>query len=207
MAKEDIFMIYLLQNNISIRSLINSNINEDFLLSVKDRQKVGTTDNDNGNQPKSTWKSGNINYESCYSTETRNGNTTGRHGRYYCDNGVDAAEVIPADGLYSIDFSNYKIHPGKGIRGKFLTGVHSFNGKTYTLNSNGIVVNPNTKFTLSESKSFCDSLRDKCVGFIMIIPTKGSELGSHTIFISKLNEGWEDPDTYVKIAKQDSINI
>jgi len=40
----------------------------------------------------------------------------------------------------------------------------------------------------------------------MIIPTKWSELGSHTIFISKVNEGWEDPDTYAKITNLDSIN-
>jgi len=202
-----VFMIYLLRNKISLDKLfLSNNTKEEFLITVKDRQKIGTTDNDDGAQPKSSYKAGGVNYESCYSTETRNGNTTGRYGRYYCDNGVDAGEVIPADGLYSIDFTNYKIHPGKAIRGKALTGIHSFNGKTYTLNSNGMVVNPNEKLTLAESKSFCDSLRDKCIGFIMIIPTKGSELGSHTIFISKLDEGWEDPDTYVKITNLDSIN-
>ncbi len=192
--------------NKSFKSLLMNNRKEDFLIAVKDRQKVGTSDNDDGNQPKSTWKAGGINYESCYSTETRNGNTTGRHGRYYCDNGVDAGEVIPADGLYSIDFSNYKIYPGKAIRGKALTGIHSFVGKTYTLNSDGVVVNPNEKFTLSQSKSFCDSLKDKCEGFMLIIPTKGTVLGSNTIFISKVNEGWEDPDTYYKITDNDTIN-
>jgi hypothetical protein len=201
-------MIYLLCNKTSLNKLfISNNTKEDFVIAIKDRQKVGTTANDDGGkQPKSTWKSGGINYESCYSTENRNGNTTGRHGRYYCDNGVDAGEVIPADGLYSIDFSNYKIHPGKAIRGKAMTGIHSLSGKTYTLNSDGIVVNPNTTLTLTESKSFCDSLRDKCEGFIMIIPTKDSQLGSQTVFISKLTEGWEDPDTYAKISKLNIIN-
>jgi hypothetical protein len=201
-----IISIIFLMYNKSFKSLLMNNRKEDFLIAVKDRQKVGTSDNDDGNQPKSTWKAGGINYESCYSTETRNGNTTGRHGRYYCDNGVDAGEVIPADGLYSIDFSNYKIYPGKAIRGKALTGIHSFVGKTYTLNSDGVVVNPNEKFTLSQSKSFCDSLKDKCEGFMLIIPTKGTVLGSNTIFISKVNEGWEDPDTYYKITDNDTIN-
>jgi hypothetical protein len=201
-----ILMVYLLTKNITVASLLKNNTKEQFLITVKDRQKVGTVNNEDGKQPKSTWKSGGINYESCYSTETRNGNTTGRHHTYYCDNGVDAGEVIPAEGLYSIDFTNYKIYPGKTIRGKALTGIYSFSGKTHTLNSNGIVVNPNEKLTLAQSKSFCDSLKDKCEGFIMIIPTKGSQLGSHTIFISKLDEGWEDPDTYAKITKQDIIN-
>jgi hypothetical protein len=68
------------------------------------------------------------------------------------------------------------------------------------------VVNPNEKFTLSQSKSFCDSLKDKCEGFMLIIPTKGTVLGSNTIFISKVNEGWEDPDTYYKITDNDTIN-
>ena len=107
-----ILIIFLIYNK-SLNSLLIYNTTEDFLITVKDRQKVGTIDNDDGVQPKSTWKTGGINYESCYSTETRNGNTTGRHGKYYCDNGVDAGEIIPSDGLYSIDFSNYKIHPGK----------------------------------------------------------------------------------------------
>jgi len=136
-----ILLIFLIYNKF-INSLLINNTKEDFLITVKDRQKIGTIDNDDGNQPKSTSKAGGVNYESCYSTETRNGNTTVRHGKngkYYCDNGIDAGEVIPADGLYSIDFSNYKIHHAKAVRGKALTGIHSFSGKTYALNSDGIV--------------------------------------------------------------------
>jgi hypothetical protein len=201
-----ILMVYLLKKNITVASLLKNNTKEQFLISVKDRQKVGTVDNDtSGKQPKSTWKSGGYNYESCYSTETRNGNTTGRHGRYYCDNGVDAGEVIPSEGLYSIDLTNYTVHPGKGIRGTPLTGIHTFNGKTYTLNNDG-TVNGEWALTLAQSKSFCDSLRDKCRGFNMIIPTKGSWWVPRTIFYAKLDEGWEDPDTFAKMLDVNTIN-
>jgi hypothetical protein len=62
---------------------LKDKLKEFFIISVKDRQKVGTTDNEDGNQPKSTWKLGNRNYETCYSTETRNGNTTSRKGTYF----------------------------------------------------------------------------------------------------------------------------
>jgi hypothetical protein len=204
-------MIYLLSNNLSIKSLLLNNTKEDFLITIKDRQKIGPIDiynstiDENGKQPKSTWKSGGQNYESCYSTETRNGNTTGRHATYYCDNGVDASEVIPSEGLYSIDLTNYTIHPGKGIRGTPLTGIHTFNGKPYTLNSDG-TVKGEWKMTLLQSKSFCDSLKDKCKGFNMIIPTKGSWWVPRTIFYAKVDEGWEDPDTFAKMVDVNTIN-
>jgi hypothetical protein len=206
-----IVMIYLLRNKISLHKLLTFNTKEDFLVSVKDKQKIGPIDiynstiDEDGQQPKSTWKSGGQNYESCYSTETRNGNSTGRHHTYYCDNGVDAGEVIPSEGLYSIDLSNYTVHPGKGIVGTPLTGIHSFNGKTYTLNSDG-TVKGEWKMTLSQSKSFCDSLKDKCRGFNMIIPTKGSWWVPRTIFYAKVEEGWEDPDTFAKMLDVDTIN-
>jgi hypothetical protein len=195
-----IMLIYLLQNNISLSSILKKKTKEDFLVAIKDRQKVGFSYNDeNGSQPKSTWKSGNINYESCYSTETRNGNSTGRHGNFFCNQGIDGGEAIPATGLYSLDMSNYTIHPGKLIRGKPLTGT--FNrpgGRSYTLDERGLVTTE-VALTLEQSKSFCDSLKDKCKGFIMGIPTKGTPLHSRTIFFSSIDEGWEDPDTYSKI--------
>ena len=201
-----ILIVYLLQNNKSIRSLLNLNLNlkEGFIITTKDRQKIGTSDMEDGRQPKSTWRSGNVNYESCYTTETRNGNSTGRKGSYYCNNGIDGGEVIPAEGLYSLDLSNYTVHPGKAIRGKPLTGTYSGNNsKSYTLTSDGIV--SGSQLTLFESKSLCDALKDKCLGFIMVIPVNGG-YQHQTIFISKIDEGWEDPDTYAKLAKLDDTN-
>jgi hypothetical protein len=168
------------------------------LVAIKDRQKVGTVDNEDGRQPKSTWKAGNRNYESCYSTETRNGNTTGRKNTYFCNQGIDGGEVIPSQGLYSLDFSNYTIHNGKVLRGKPLTGSFSDNkGKGYSLNREG-VVNGENALTLAQSKLLCDSLKDKCEGFIMTIPATGSNANIKTNFIAKIEEGWEDPDTYTK---------
>jgi hypothetical protein len=199
---------FLLYNNISISKILSLKIktNEHFLITVKDRQKVGTVDNEDGRQPKSTWKAGNRNYESCYSTETRNGNTTTRKDTYFCNQGIDGGEVIPAEGLYSLDFSNYTIHQGKGLRGIPLTGTHSTNNrKVYTLNKDGVVIDENA-LTLAQSKSFCDSLKDKCEGFVMVIPTKGTKMSSRTIFISKIEEGWEDPDTYIKMQDFDDTN-
>jgi hypothetical protein len=204
-----VFILYLIQNNISIVSLLEKTVKEQFLVAVKDRQKVGTVDTENGTQPKSTWKAGNRNYESCYSTETRNGNTTGRKNTFFCNQGIDGGEVIPAEGLYSLDFSNYNIHNGKVLRGKPLSGSFSDNkGKGYSLNSEG-VVNGEWALTLAQSKSFCDFLKDKCEGFIMTIPAKGSDQNSKTIFIAKIEEGWEDPDTYTKKLNLDitSTNI
>ena len=199
-----ILLVYLLQNNISVLSLFNVNLNEQFLIAVKDRQKIGTTDNEDGNQPKSTMKNGGRNYESCYSTETRNGNSTGRKGTYFCKQGVDGGEAIPGQGLYALDMSNYNIHPGKAIRGKPLRGTYSnTQGKAYTLNSDGVVTNET--LTLAQSKSLCDALKDKCAGFIMIMPVEGV-YSAKTIFISKIDEGWEDPDNYSKKVKLNEIS-
>ena len=196
-----ILLIYLLNKKVSIMSLLNFNKNEHFLIAVKDKQKVGFVDNEDGQQPKSTWKAGGRNYESCWSTETRNGNTTGRTNTFYCNQGIDSGEVIPAEGLYSLDMSNYTIHPGKLIRGKLLTGTFNKpNGGSYNLNKDGLV-NGEYALTLAQSKSFCDSLKDKCKGFIMGIPAKGTPIHSRTIFFAEIDEGWEDPDTYIK--KQD----
>jgi hypothetical protein len=198
-----ILIIYLLKNNISIKSLLNENFNENFLIAVKDRQKIGTTDNEDGSQPRSSWKAGGVNYETCYSTETKYGNSTGRKGTYFCRQGIDSGEVIPAQGLYALDFSNYNIYPGKSIRGKPLKGTHSnAQGKAYTLNNDGIV-NSET-LTLAQSKALCDALKDKCAGFVMVLPIEGDYKGK-TIFISSIDEGWEDPDTYSKKAKLHEI--
>ena len=200
-----ILLIYLLKNNISIISMLKSNLKEHFLITVKDRQKIGTSELEDGVQPKSSKKVGNMNYESCYSTETRNGNTTGRNNTYYCNQGIDGGEVIPAEGLYSLDFSNYTTHPGKKMRGKPLTGYHqTSNGSYYSLNNDGSV-NGQT-LTLAQSKSFCDYLKDKCEGFFMVIPTKDNNQPSKTLFIAKKEEGWEDPDTYSKKQQDDIFN-
>jgi hypothetical protein len=200
-------IFFLHYNNISVYKLLFSNkLKEHFLITVKDRQKIGTVDSEDGQQPKSTWKAGNRNYETCYSTETRNGNTTGRYNTYYCNQGVDSGEVIPAEGLYSLDMSNYTVHPGKALRGKPLTGIHNRNnGRAYSLNSDGTVMGENA-LTLAQSKSFCDSLKGKCKGFIMIIPTKGAILNTKTVFLSEIDEGWEDPDTYIKMQDFDETN-
>ncbi len=76
---------------------LQDKLKEFFLISVKDRQKIGTSENDDGNQPKSTSKGGGLNYESCYSTETKNGNSTetknenstGRKVTYFCIQCID----------------------------------------------------------------------------------------------------------------------
>ena len=182
-----------------------SKMQEYFVVSIKDRQKLGTIDNENGSQPKSSWKSGNQNYESCYSTETRNGNTTGRNRNFYCNNGIDGSEAIPYDGLYNIDLTNYNVHPGKSIKGNILSGSYVFNNKTYNLND-GMVSNENA-LTLSQSKLFCDSLKEKCRGFIMIIPSKDINVSNQTIFFSSLEEGWEDPDVYAKLTKENITSL
>jgi hypothetical protein len=58
---------------IVLNYLNNTPEKEQFNAYYKDKQKVGTTEMDRGNQPHSTWKSGNLNYESCYKTDTRSG--------------------------------------------------------------------------------------------------------------------------------------
>jgi hypothetical protein len=198
-----IIIIFLLYIFIIYKNEINKLPKESFTVAIKDRQKVGFPDNEDGKQPKSTWKSGGRNYESCYSTETRNGNTTNRNDTYFCNQGIDGGEVIPADGLYSVDLSNYTLHPGKLIQGKFLTGVFNRpNGGAYNINKDGYLEGEYA-LTLAQSKSFCDSLKDKCKGFIMGIPTKGSSLNSRTMFFSEIDEAWEDPDTYAKMIDFD----
>ena len=200
-----LLLIYILKENISIVSLFKTNVKEHFLITVKDRQKIGTNELENGVLPKSSWRLGNMNYETCYSTETRNGNTTGRNNTYYCNQGIDGGEVIPAEGLYSLDFSNYTTHPGKKMRGRPLTGFHqTANGTNYSLNNNGTV--NGEILTLAQSKTFCDFLKDKCEGFYMVIPTKDNTQSSKTFFIAKKEEGWEDPDTYSKKEQMDYYN-
>ena len=199
-----LLLIYLLQNNISLQSLFNNVLNENFLIAIKDKQKIGTIQNEDGQQPKSTWKAGDRNYESCWSTETKNGNSTPRKRTYYCNQGIDSGEVIPSQDLYALDMTNYTIHPGKAISGNPLTGNYRNNdGKTYTLNNLGFI--DSETLTLAQSKSLCDSLKDKCAGFVMIVPVDGADKSiAKTMFIANINEGWEDPDTYAKKLKLDS---
>ena len=172
---------------------------EFFTVSIKDKQKVGTSYNDENNKPpNSTFKLGTINLEKCYSTETRSGNATKRSNSFYCNQEIDGGEVIPYDDLYTMDFSNYNIHYGKIAKGVPLSGTFSnVNNSSLSLDTKGEVIN--TALNVNEAKLFCDSMKDKCYGFIMIIPTKNNNLKSTTFFISKTLEGWEDPDTYIKM--------
>ena len=191
---------------------IKNKLREFFIISIKDKQKVGTVYNDlNNNLPRSTTKNGNINQEICYSTETRSGNSTPRINAYYCNQGLDGGEVIPFDNLYAIDFTNYNIHYGKIAKGTPLKGTfNNANGNAISLGNEGQVLN--NSLNISEAKLFCDHMKDKCHGFIVSIPTKNSGLKNNIIFLSKTNEGWEDPDTYIKMSKNklsnsDSISI
>ena len=177
---------------------IKKKILEFFTISVKDKQKIGTSYNDKDNiVPKGTFKIGNINAEKCYSTDTRSGNITKRINTYYCDQGIDGSEVIPYTDLSTIDFNNYNIHYGKIAKGDPLTGTFNNNGIVITLDKNGQV--SNTLLSVKESKLFCDSMGDKCYGFITIIPTKTNNNNNATLFLKNTSEGWEDPDTYIKI--------
>jgi hypothetical protein len=124
----------------------------------------------------------------------------------FCNQGIDGGEVISSDGLYHLDFSNYNIHIGKALRGKPLTGnFNDSKSRGYTLNSDG-AVNGENALTLAQSKLICDSLREKCEGFIMTIHTANSNVGIKTVFIAKIEEGWEDPDTYIKKLSLDSTS-
>lgn len=192
---------------------IKNKLKEFFIISMKDKQKVGTNYNDlNNSTPKSTQKLGNTNTEICYSTETRSGNATNKTNMFYCNQGIDGGEVIPFDSLYAIDFTNYNIHYGKIAKGLPLKGTYSnANGYTITLGNNGEVLN--NSLNISEAKSFCDHIKEKCHGFISIIPNKNNRSNNKIMFLSKTMEGWEDPDTYIKMtnnklsnAESDSIN-
>ena len=185
---------------------IKKKLREFFIISLKDRQKIGTNFNDLTNtNPKSQFKVGNTNYEACYSTETRSGNSTQRNNTFFCNQGIDGSEVIPIDQLYAIDLTNYKIHYGKIAKGIPLKGtITNANGNTVTLSNNGEVLN--NSLNISEAKSFCDYLKDRCHGFIASIPTKNSNVKSNIIFLSKAIEGWEDPDTYIKMSNNKLSN-
>jgi hypothetical protein len=185
---------------------IKKKFKEFFIVSTKDRQKIGTSSNDlNNNIPKSQFKVGNTNYEGCYSTETRSGNVTQRNNTFFCNQGIDGGEVIPMDQLYTIDFQNYNIHYGKIAKGIPLRGaITNANGNSISLGNNGEVLN--NALNISEAKSFCDHLKDKCHGFIAMIPTKNSNVKSNIIFLSKAVEGWEDPDTYIKMSNNKLSN-
>ena len=103
---------------------IQDKFKEFFIISVKDRQKIGINENDDGNQPKATYKdSNNNNNEICYSTETKYGKNTSKKGAYYCNQGIDGGEVIPSKELYNLDFTNYNIHYGRAVLGKPLTNT------------------------------------------------------------------------------------
>lgn len=197
-------IIYSIHNNISFLTLLKKAYEENFIVTVKDRQKIGTTENEDGKQPKSSFKVGSVNYESCYDTKSKKGNSTGRNNIYFCNQGVDGGETIPAEELYSFDFSNYTIHPAKNLKGSRLNGsFRVYNGNTYSF-SDGII--NGEKLTLAQSKNICDSLQEECHGFVISIPNKLNPNNSNTIFISKKEVGWEDPNTYVKNQKYDDTN-
>jgi hypothetical protein len=175
--------------------LSKQQIKEDFIASVKDRQKVGTSENDVGSNPKSTWKYNGMNYESCYNTETKLGNNVPRTNGYYCDNGIDGSEFIPAEGLYNLDLSNYNVHYDKRLNGKKLIGTYTGNGLTYNLDNSGSPLSKN--ITLDEAKRFCDGLTAKCKGFIFVVKNRKNIYGNAE-FIEDINEDVIDPDAYVK---------
>ena len=57
------------------------------------------------------------------------------------------------------------------LKGKKLKGTYNTpSGKMYNLNNDGTVINE--ILSLQESKEFCDGLKDKCAGFIFIMPVK-----------------------------------
>ena len=165
---------------------------EQFNAYYKDKQKVGTNEMDRGNQPKSTWKSGNLNYESCYNTNTRSGNSIPRKNTFFCDFGNEG-EIVPTNGTYSIDFINYNVYYQKIIKGKRLQGSHTVNGVSITFDEFGRPVGQ--IMTLHQSKETCDNLKDKCIGFIIQSNDNGNK-NAATFFVAAFEPGFEDPNVY-----------
>ena len=172
---------------------------EKFYNYTKDKQKVGINESDNGKQPKSTWNSNNLNYETCYNTATRSGNNMPRTGTYFCDTGSEG-EQTPLAGMYAMDLTNYKVIHQKIVRGQRLSGDYMVNGKTYTFDQYGRPTNEH--MTLDTSKRICDGLGARCAGFILAVPGKRDNyLDRHTYFLATLEDGFEDPNTYDNILK------
>ena len=165
---------------------------EQFNAYYKDKQKVGTNEMDRGNQPKSTWKSGNLNYESCYNTNTRFGNSIPRKNTFFCDFGNEG-EIVPINGTYSLDFVNYNVYYQKIIKGKRLQGSHTLNGVSITFDEFGRPIGQ--IMTLQQSKDTCDNLKDKCIGFIIQSNDNGNK-NAATFFVAALEPGFEDPNVY-----------
>jgi hypothetical protein len=168
---------------------------EQFNAYYKDKQKVGTAEMDRGNQPRSTWKSGNLNYESCYKTDTRSGNSIPRKNTFFCDLGNEG-EMVPVSGTYSMDFTNYQVYYQKIIKGKRLQGSHTINGVSITFDEFGRPVGQ--IMTLQQSKETCDNLKNKCVGFI-IQSNDNRDKNAATFFVAAVEPGFEDPNTYDRI--------
>jgi hypothetical protein len=165
---------------------------EQFNAYYKDKQKVGTNEMDRGNQPKSTWKNGNLNYESCYNTNTRSGNSIQRKNTFFCDFGNEG-EIVPIKGTDSIDFINYHVYYQKIIKGKRLQGSHTVNGVSITLDEYGRPIGQ--IMTLQQSKETCDNLKDQCIGFIIQSNDNGNK-NAATFFVAALEPGFEDPNVY-----------
>jgi hypothetical protein len=170
-------------------------LSENFIASIKDKQKIGTSETEDGLQPKASWKSGGLNYESCYNTSTQLGNAVGRKNGVFCDFGVNGGELVPSKQLSGIDLSNYNLHYGKIVKGKKLTGQHSANGVSVNLSNDGYPLGQT--LTLEQAKRLCDGLGKQCAGFYTQVKTKNN-IVSYTYFISELEIGFEDPDTYSK---------
>lgn len=170
---------------------------EDFYAYYKDKQKIGWAaqgESDDGKQPRSTWKSQDLNYETCYGTDKVTANNVPRIGTFFCDN-KGLGENNPLAGLYPIDFTNYNIAYQKIAKGTRLSGTFTVNGSTYTFDEYGRPTNEH--MTLKRSKEVCDALGTKCAGFIFQYPGKRDNYEArHTYFFSDLEDGMEDPNTY-----------
>lgn len=171
---------------------------EKFTTFYKDRQLVGSNQLDRGVQPKSTWKSGDMNYETCYQSDNnQSGNSIPRKNTYYCNFG-SSGELEPISGTYGIDFTNYNIYYQKIIKGKRLQGNFSVGGNNYTFDEYGRPVGK--LMTVQQSKNICDELKDKCAGFIINFDeTQPKNNVGATHFIAELIPGFEDPNTYDRI--------
>ena len=184
---------------IIVGMLISSSGNnkEHYYSYYKDKQKIGWKakgELDNGKQPRSTWRSQDLNYETCYGTKDVLANNVPRTGTFFCDN-KNLGENTPLSGLYPIDFSNYNIAYQKIAKGKRITGTLTVEGSTYTFDEFGRPTNEH--LTLKRSKEICDALGTKCAGFILEYPGKRDNYQArHTYFYSKFDDGFEDPNTY-----------
>lgn len=173
------------------------NTKENFYAYYKDKQKIGWPargETDNGRQPRSTWRQGDLNYETCYNTGDIAAANVPRTGTFFCDS-MGKSEMTPIAGLYPIDFTNYNVSYQKIAKGVRLSGTFMADGSTYTFDEFG---SPSSEhMTLKRSKEVCDALGTKCAGFVFQYPGKRDNYQARqTYFYASFEDGFEDPDTY-----------